>query len=302
MYRPMRSSLEQQTEFSVVSGLECKAPRQPYHGADQNPHHQVTPSSDGDTGDPEDLAGAQKMATHSIADQRFYDNTSVFDDASMAKVAKTCRLYFDTYRERIEKIFGQKREISVLELGAGTCCLSLLLSNFAFVKEICCLDISFKKMQDLLPLSIKQIASFPEKLRLIQGDIGETLKFDDHSFDLVVSDAALHHSRSVWRTLSESGRVLKSNGMLVCQREAYLGLLTSGWKLDKLLKSDEVQSGVSENAYLKKQYEYYFKACGFDVRFLPVAESVLQRLLSPLNGWVYSKWVILASKKAAHLS
>lgn len=238
------------------------------------------------------------MASHSVADQNFYDNTSVINNAAMAAAAKRCRLYFDKYSDRIGNIFGREREISVLELGAGTCCLSLLLTNFQFVKEIHCLDISLKKMRDLLPLSIKQISSRPEKLKLIQGNIGETLEFEDHSFDLVVSDAALHHSRSIWHTLLESSRVLKPNGLLVCQREAYLGQLTSGWKLDELLKSDEVQSGVSENAYLKKQYEYYFKACGFDVRFLPVAESLLQWLLLPLNGWIYSKWVILASKKS----
>jgi ubiquinone/menaquinone biosynthesis C-methylase UbiE len=238
------------------------------------------------------------MASHSMADQNFYDNTSTFDDETIAVVAKRCRLYFDNYSGRIGNFFRREKGISVLELGAGTCCLSLLLTNFPFVKEIHCLDISLKKMRGLLPLSIRQIASRPEKLRLIQGDIGETFQFENCSYDLVVSDAALHHSRSIWHTLSESCRVLKPNGLLVCQREAYLGLLTSGWKLDNLLNSAEVKSGVSENAYLKKQYEYYFKASGFDVRFLPVAHSFLQRLLLPLNGWVYSKWVILASKKS----
>jgi ubiquinone/menaquinone biosynthesis C-methylase UbiE len=240
------------------------------------------------------------MATHSIADQRFYDDTTIYDDAQMAEVAKRCRLYFNEYREKIETNFEGESEINVLELGAGTCCLSLLLSNFAFVKKIYCLDISLKKMRDLLPLSVKQISSYPDKLGLIQGDIGTTLKFESHSFDLVVLDAALHHSRSIWQTLSECSRVLKRNGMLICQREAYLGLLTAGWKLEKLLISEEVQSGVSENAYLKNQYQYYFKACGFDVQFLPVAESFLQRLLSPFNGWVYSKWIILATKNSAN--
>jgi ubiquinone/menaquinone biosynthesis C-methylase UbiE len=242
-----------------------------------------------------------EMSSGSIADQHFYDDTASFDDVVMSDVAQMCRVYFEKYRGILEKTFSQRNEIKALELGAGTCCLGLLLSNFPFIDEIHCLDISLKKMQELFPLSCRQIVSHSEKLRFVRGDLGGRLEFEDQSFDLVVSDAALHHSRSIWTTLAESRRVLKDDGILVCQREAYLGLLTFRWKLDDLLKSVEVRSGVSENAYLRKQYEYYLKACGFEVHFLPVAESFLQRLLLPLNGWIYSKWVILAKKKSKPL-
>src|SRR6266581_1755657 len=239
---------------------------------------------------------SNNLRTSSFADRAFYDNTCIFNEENMSEVAKTCQLYFKTYEHLIESDFGHKSGITILELGAGTCFLSLLLSNFSFVNDICCVDISLKKMQDLVPFSCRQIASHPEKLRFVEGDFGQTLNFENDSFDLVAFDAALHHSRSIWTTLSECQRVLKPDGLLVCQREAYLGLLSHARKLNDLLKSEEVQKGVSENAYLKKQYEYYLRANGFDPRFLPVAENALQKLLLPLNGLLYSKWVILARK------
>jgi ubiquinone/menaquinone biosynthesis C-methylase UbiE len=232
----------------------------------------------------------------SLTDKAFYDKTEMFDDRTILEVAHTCQLYFQTYRRILDRNFEKRDGISVLELGAGTCCLSLLVSRLPFVKEVYCCDISLKKMRDLLPFSCRHIAGYPEKLRLFEGDFSEKLAFDERSFDLVVFDSALHHSRSIWLTLLECRRVLKNDGMLVCQREAYLGALTFAKKLDELAKSKEVQSGVSENSYLRKQYEYYFRACGFRPTFLPVAETGLQRILMPLNGLLYSKWVILAQK------
>lgn len=239
----------------------------------------------------------------SSSDKLFYDNTSFFNEQMMLEVAVTCQTYFRKYRRGLEEAFAGRDRISVLELGAGTCCLSLLLSSLPFVKEIYCSDVSIKKMQCLLPLSSKHIAGHPGKLTLVEGDFGERFEFGDNAFDLVAFDAALHHSRSIWLTLSECRRVLKPNGLLVCQREAYLGLLSFRRKLRELLSSDEVRNGVSENAYLKEQYRYYLKASGFDdVRFMPVAENVVQKLLLPLNGLIYSKWVMLAHKASNSLT
>jgi hypothetical protein len=73
-----------------------------------------------------------------------------------------------------------------------------------------------------------------------------------------------------------------------------LAPLTCGYALNRLLQSHEVQAGVSENAYLKEQYAYYFRANGFEPRFHRVSPSAKWLLLSPLNGIAYSKWSIWA--------
>jgi len=236
------------------------------------------------------------VASSPEADRRFYEDTSGYTADNIGQVAQCTRLYYDTYSQTLASHFSHGSPITVLELGAGTCCLSLLLSQMDVVKEIHCFDISLSKMARLVELSSKVIEANPEKLKFHEGDFGAPLDFPDQSFDLIAFDAALHHTRSIWNTLAECRRLLRPHGMVVAQREQYLGTLTHVAKLNSLLATPEVQSGVSENAFLRKQYEYYFRANGFDVAFKPVAETSLQKFLRPFNGWIHSKWVILATK------
>jgi SAM-dependent methyltransferase len=229
------------------------------------------------------------------ADCRFYDNTASISEHSMADMARGITSYYNVYKARLENHFKGRSEIDVLELGAGTCCLSLLLSNLPFVRHIRVLDISMERMRKTLPVARLFIAGSPEKIVDLKiGDFSRALDFADGSFDLIAFDGALHHSRSIWTTLAECRRLLRPGGLLVAQREQYLGVLTYSIKLNSLLKTPEVQNGVSENAYLRKQYEYYLRAGGFKPEFIPVAENWGQRLLLPLNGLLQSKWVILA--------
>lgn len=231
------------------------------------------------------------------ADQDFYENISGFTEENLRATAECSRLYYDAYAEDLLAWFGSRSGLHALELGAGTCCLSLLVSNLP-VAAIDCLDISRGKMEGLVATSSRLLPSRPEKLRFHRGDFGAQMPFADASFDLILFDAALHHSRSIWNTLGECRRMLRPGGMLIAQREQYLGALTFAPKLRALLRTPEVRQGVSENAYLRHQYEYFFRANGFDVTFKPVAETTLQKLLRPLNGLIHSKWVILARKVA----
>ncbi|MDD5249253.1 MAG: class I SAM-dependent methyltransferase [Rhodocyclaceae bacterium] len=229
-------------------------------------------------------------------DQQFYDQVNVLDQSHIEFQVGIVSQYFNRYQRLLETHFSGKTAIRVLELGAGTCSLSLLISRLAFVGEISCCDISIERMKASLPFTATLVPCESSKLRFVQGNFGEALNFEDGYFDLIVFDGALHHTRSMWATLSECSRIMDGNGLLIAQREQYLGLLTAHLKLKQLLRTDEVRNGVSENAYLKEQYEYYFRATGFNVNFLPVAETLTQSLLLPFNGYLYSKWVILATK------
>jgi ubiquinone/menaquinone biosynthesis C-methylase UbiE len=189
------------------------------------------------------------------------------------------------------------RALAVLELGAGTCMTSLLLSSISGISSIVCLDVSLKKMQSVFPLSVQALSECcPEKISMVEGHFDAALPFQDGTFDVVVFDGALHHARSIWFVLEECRRVLRPGGSLIAQREQYLGTLTANAKLARLLRTEEVRAGVSENAYLRAQYEYYLRAVGFvSVDFLPVAETKWQAALKWLNGWLMSKWVIWAT-------
>ena len=229
-------------------------------------------------------------------DERFYDDPASFKQEEIGPFAAKTSLYYARYERLFGAHFNGRSDLKVMELGAGSCCLSLLVSNMSTVSEIYCCDISVERMRRLAPMSSQHLACRKEKLRFLHGDLNARFELPDGHFDAVLFDGALHHSRSIWNTLSECRRILAPGGLVVCQREQYVGLLTCTKKLKSLLESEEVKAGVSENAYLKQQYEYYFRASGFEVHFVPAAETMLQRILLPFNGWLFSKWVILATK------
>jgi ubiquinone/menaquinone biosynthesis C-methylase UbiE len=205
------------------------------------------------------------------------------------------RKYFDTYSGLLERHFAGRKDVRALELGAGSCSLSALVCRLPFIESVTCQDISLRKMQTLAPQVFEMAGTDIAKATFDQGDFGQGLPFQDSSFDLILFDAALHHTRNMWLTLADCRRVLTRGGMLVAQREQYLGAWTANAKIRKLLNEDDVKAGVSENAFLRCQYDYYLRVSGFEPRFIPVSENGLQSLLRPLNGKLLSKWVICAT-------
>jgi ubiquinone/menaquinone biosynthesis C-methylase UbiE len=161
-----------------------------------------------------------------------------------------------------------------------------------------CLDISLSRMQTLVGPTAERCGISPEGITFHEGDFTHALPFEDGAFDVVLFDAALHHSRSMWATLEECYRVLGADGAVVAMREAYLANLTSRYAMRRLRDSPEFAAGVAENAYLKEQYDYYFRALGFEPTFYPVTPG-RWALLSPFNGLVFSKWSIWAPKGPA---
>jgi ubiquinone/menaquinone biosynthesis C-methylase UbiE len=129
--------------------------------------------------------------------------------------------YAAAWLPAMRKNFTGRSDVRILDLGAGSCTLSLMMSEEPYVESIEAVDISAKKMTQLSELVQKEVGGNAEKLSFSEIDFNDPLPFEDNAFDLVVMDAALHHSRNIWVTLSEIRRVLKPNGYFVAQREAY---------------------------------------------------------------------------------
>lgn len=232
------------------------------------------------------------------ADKRFYDDELLEGQAEsyVPQVAFYARSWLDRYREELSEC-GPHR---VLDLGAGSCATSFILSKESFVGEVAAADISAARLERMSQETHKVVGGDRSKLSFHEIDFNRPLPFGDDAFDIVVMDAALHHSRNIWETLAEIRRVLKPRGLFVAQREAYTSPLTNRITFKRLLASPEVASGVSENAYLPSQYDYYLRANGFEPRFIPVYDSLKFRLLFFLNGLAFSKYNIVArSTKAA---
>ncbi|MBN9088894.1 MAG: class I SAM-dependent methyltransferase [Reyranella sp.] len=233
------------------------------------------------------------------ADKKFYDaETHYFSDPSfMTDHQAVVETYVAKYRATLAALAKRKgRKLKTLELGAGTCTLSLTLSREPWIGAMHCTDISAHRMDSLARTVAQHIGGRIELLTFGEADFTDPLRFGDGQFDVVLFDAALHHSRNMWTTLRECHRVLADDGLLIAQREQYAAPLTYPWALRKLLRSEEVAAGVTENSYLKAQYEYYMRATGFRPTFLPVGHRQLPGLWF-LNGLVFSKWVIVAERR-----
>lgn len=206
--------------------------------------------------------------------------------------------YIASYLPTLKSFAASRQPLVSVELGAGTCLMSLLLSRTGLFGEMRCADVSVPLMRQLSGQSAPVISADHTKLELDEFDFASPFPYADSSCDVVLFDAALHHSQNMWLTLRECHRVLKPDGLLIAQREQYMAPLTSGIVMRRLLHSEEVKSGVSENIYSRPQYDYYLRACGFRPRFVPVAQGKF-RFFPYLNGLAFSKWVILASPQAS---
>lgn len=226
------------------------------------------------------------------ADKAFYDNDLL--EGQAADYAPTIALYTRSWIERVRPELDRRKGLRALDLGAGSCTMSFVLSKEPFIGEVVAADISADRLRTMSRETHAVVGGDQSKLSFQQIDFNRPLPFDDDSFDLVVMDAALHHSRNIWETLAEIRRVLKPGCLFIAQREAFTAPLTNRITFKRLLASPEVAAGVSENAYLRSQYDYYLRANGFEPRFFPVYESLKFRLLFFLNGVAFSKYNIVA--------
>ncbi len=232
------------------------------------------------------------------ADKRFYDEELLEGQAEA--YAPQIVFYANAWLDRCRAELSGRGPLRVLDLGAGSCTTAFVLSKEEFVGEVAAADISAARLESMSLETHKVVGGDRSKLSFHEIDFNLSLPFADNSFDIVVMDAALHHSRNIWETLTEIRRVLKPAGLFVAQREAYTSPLTNRITFRRLLASPEVAQGVSENAYLPAQYDYYLRANGFEPRFIPVYDSLKFRLLFFLNGILFSKYNIVArSTKAA---
>ena len=114
---------------------------------------------------------------------------------------------------KLRKVLGSALEPgfdSSLEVGAGTGYFSLNLLRAGIVRHATCTDIS--------PGMVRALLANAERLRLdvetARAD-AETLPFAEHSFDLVLGHAVLHHVPGLERAFDEFHRVLRPGGWIV---------------------------------------------------------------------------------------
>jgi ubiquinone/menaquinone biosynthesis C-methylase UbiE len=232
-------------------------------------------------------------------DREFYSGSVDYfnseNERNIEKHLEVVKSYIAAISDSLGGFCSQRNgNVRFVELGAGTCLTSLSLRKMYPLAQFTCVDISLSRMEKLLAKSAGLVGVDGNGIELAECDMSHQLPFGDGQFDIVVFDASLHHSRNMWLTLGECKRILRPDGVVAALREQYLAPFTAGYALRRLLQTKEVQSGVAENAYLKEQYAYYFLANGFSPQFRGVTPGMQWRVLSPLNGLLFSKWSIWA--------
>lgn len=167
-------------------------------------------------------------------------------------------------RERIwPKYYGSR----VLELGAGSCWFSSILSRENSVKEIYCVDLSENLLKNVAPHVMKSLNAKEEKITRVLNDY-DNLKFKQEFFDSIAFDASIHHSKDVVHTFMIANKVLKKGGYIIAHREPVLPLFLPfrEKKRKKFSESEGTQYGVTERTHTLKEWKKLFKKAGFNVK------------------------------------
>ncbi|MEA2098117.1 MAG: class I SAM-dependent methyltransferase [Patescibacteria group bacterium] len=199
----------------------------------------------------------------------------------------------------LKKKYNFKGE--VLELGAGSCWLSALMSKIPEVKNVYAVDISKELLERIGNKVIVDLRGNKEKIKLISADFHK-LPFADNKFDVIICDASLHHAQNLPIFLKEANRVLKEDGFLVAVREPIKSFLHY-YNLREFGKK-EIGVGATENIYSKTEWKKYFDQTGFELNFFEEFNKVDKKtnilrvpFLKSFNGILFSRYYFFATKK-----
>lgn len=189
----------------------------------------------------------------------------------------------------------------VLELGAGSCWLSALVSKLPKIKKIYALDISKDLLEVVGNKIIDILKGEKRKIKFVVSDFHK-LPFDNNKFDIIICDASLHHAQNLPLLLTEANRVLKNEGYLIAIREPIKSFFHQ-YNLKKFGRT-EIRQGATENIYNKKEWGKYFNQAGFEMDFFEefdksdIKTKLLRNsFLKLFNGILFSRYYFFARKK-----
>jgi len=193
----------------------------------------------------------------------------------------------------------------VIDLGAGSCWLSSLISKFEKVQKIYAVEFSKRRLELLAPVAMRYLGAIESKIIRVVGDFNK-IELSDNSVDFVVMDGALHHSQNLQITMKEINRILKKDGYFVAFREATL----AKWRpTHRNIKTrTKQQYGEFENIYSKNEYikiienRTQLKAKAISGPMFSPRSSIITFFkrytpLSFFNGLLFADFIYLGEKK-----
>jgi len=134
---------------------------------------------------------------------------------------------------------------NILDVAAGVCWTSALLSKYDQIERIDALDFSWHRISELAPVVCEKFEADKDKIQRIFGSFYDIKRSEDE-YDLVFMSQAFHHADNPLRLLAECDRVLKSGGGVVLLGEH---LITPVRYLKRVVKHLILTHKITVNFY-----------------------------------------------------
>lgn len=106
----------------------------------------------------------------------------------------------------------------VLDLAAGTCWTSAIVSKMPSVQRVIAVDISRHRLDIIAPIVFEQYKADIKKITRVRGSF-DRIKMEANSVDCVILVEAFHHAYHPDNLMKEITRVLKPNGIILISGE-----------------------------------------------------------------------------------
>lgn len=103
----------------------------------------------------------------------------------------------------------------VLDVAAGVCWTSALLSRYPEVEQVDALEFSWHRLNDIAPVVCASLNADLDKIQPVFGSFYDIARHRPHFYDIVFMSQAFHHAEEPIRLAQECDRALKPGGAIV---------------------------------------------------------------------------------------
>lgn len=166
----------------------------------------------------------------------------------------------------------------VLDVAAGTCWTSALLSQKENISSIDSLDFSYHRINDLAPKTIMSLDGNLNKINRILGSFYD-IKREDNYYDVIVLSQAYHHAEFPLKLFHECDRVLKKGGYILIIGEHVISkkrifrrfiknLLNMKLSVDLYKEFYNHDCPLGDHSYMLSDYKFTFYAYGYSLKMI----------------------------------
>lgn len=188
-----------------------------------------------------------------------------------------------------------------VEIGAGSSWFSSMVSKIPEVIHITAIDIK-KDRLDTGKIFARRLGANLEKISFLPKDFHQ-LPFPDQSMSFVLSDAAIHHSKTPQVLLKEIRRVLRPDGVFIAIREPILPSfpVIGLWRLLTFGLKERLRGEIEKIYSLGKWLELFNSTgLGLEIRECLLDTTKKEKLIKKFkqfNGLLFNRYLFIARKQ-----